>query len=604
MTPVSPTRSPGQPSPASPNPRVESLLSRMTLVEKAAQMAQLDRGAISPDEVARLGIGSVLSGGGGNPSLNTPDGWASMVGAFEDASRSSRLGIPILYGADGVHGHSNVRGSTIFPHNIGLGATDDADLVERVYRATAVEMAATGVRWNFAPTVAVALDPRWGRTYESFGDDPVSVARLSGAAVRGLHGNGLADPDSVLACAKHFVGDGGTSWRTVERPDWIDWWDGWGSEWSIDQGDTRCDEQTLRSVHLPPYLSAIEAGALTAMASYSSWNGEKMHGHRWLLTEVLKGEMGFGGVVVSDWLGIDQLDPDPYRCVVTALGAGIDMVMVPFEYERFISSVVAAIESGDLPILRVDDAVRRILEAKHALGILGPEPSERPPVSTIGSTPHRALARQAVAASAVLLADTGGTLPIRTSSVLVAGQGADDIGLQCGGWTIEWTGGVGEITTGTTIVAALRELAPGLEIHHQPEGRFPDKVRAPIGIAVVAEPPYSEGLGDRADLRLPGTDVALVERLRTRVDRLVLVVLSGRPLVLDAVESECDAIIAGWLPGSEGGGIADLLLGRTPFSGRLPRSWPGRDGAERWKRRHGLVGRGIGSGRSESEDSS
>jgi beta-glucosidase len=560
----------------------------MSLTEKAAQMAQVDKGSITPAEVARLGIGSVLSGGGGNPLPNTARSWAGMVDDFETASRSSRLGIPILYGADGVHGHSNVHGATIFPHNIGLGATHDEDLVEQVYRATAVEMAATGARWNFAPTVAVALDPRWGRTYETFGDDPVAVARFGAAAVRGLHGGPTARGSSVLACPKHFAGDGGTGWKTVERPTWIDWWDGWGTEWSIDQGDTVCDGPTMHGTHLSPYTAAIDAGAHAVMASYSSWNGDKLHGHHHLLTGVLKGDMGFGGLVVSDWLGIDQLDPDPYRCVVRSISAGIDMVMIPFEYERFVSNLVHAVEQGDLPLDRIDDAVTRILRAKASIGLLEDDRPVRPDIGEVGSDSHRTLARRAAASSAVLLTGDD-VLPIRSGPILVSGTAADDIGAQCGGWTIHWTGGTGPITEGTSILEALRASAPGVEFVHAADGRHERDATAPIGMVVVAEPPYAEGLGDRADLRLPDEDVELVERLRPRVDRLILVILSGRPLIVDAIEAVCDAIVAAWLPGSEGAGIADVLLGRTTFTGRLPRPWPDAAGHNRWARGHGLT---------------
>jgi beta-glucosidase len=569
--------------------RVAALVRDMSLAEKAAQMAQVDKGSVTPDDVARLGIGSILSGGGGNPDPNTAATWADMVEEFDIASRSSRLGIPILYGSDGVHGHSNVHGATIFPHNIGLGAAGDADLVERIYRATAIEMAATGVRWNFAPTVAVALDPRWGRTYEAFGDDPAAVSPLGAAAIRGLQAG--ADPStSVLACAKHYVGDGGTGWRTVERPTWIDWWDGWGTEWCIDQGDTACDEETLRRVHLAPYVAAIDAGARTVMASYSSWNGDKLHGHHHLLTDVLKGELGFDGFLVSDWLGIDQLDPDPYRCVVTAIGAGIDMVMVPFAYERFISAVVQAVESGDLRMDRIDDAVTRILAVKASIGLLD-TPLERPSLDRVGSTEHRELARSAVAASAVVLKDDSATLPVTAERVLVAGDAADDVGLQCGGWTIEWTGGSGPVTPGTSILTGLRQVAPEIEFTHVRHADTATDTRAPVGIVVVAERPYAEGLGDRGDLGLPDRDIELVERIRARVDSLILVLVSGRPLVIDAIADRCDAIVAAWLPGTEGDGIADVLLGRVDPTGRLPRPWPDAAGAERWGRGHGVTTR-------------
>jgi beta-glucosidase len=581
--------------PKSSRAAASALVGQMTLAEKAAQLAQVDKGAVEPHAVAEHGIGSVLSGGGGNPEPNTPAAWADMVGAFVEASAGSRLGIPVLYGTDAVHGHSNVVGATMFPHNIGLGATGDASLVERVYRATAVETAATGARWDFAPTVAVSIDPRWGRCYEAFGEDPAAVAALGSAAVRGLQGERPDAPGSVVACLKHYVGDGATEWGTASKVAWTDWWNGWGTQWHIDQGDVRLDEATLRAAHLAPYADGVGAGALTVMASYSSWNGEKLHGHRHLLTGVLKRELGFEGFVVSDWMGLDQLDPDPYRCVVTAINAGVDMVMIPFEFERFHRDVIRAVESGDIAADRLDDAVTRIVAVKHVIGLLGPDPVASPALDTVGSAGHRALGRQAAAASAVLLEHAGG-LPLTGGRILVAGDGADDIGLQCGGWTISWQGERGPTTPGTTIIEGLREVLPAAEILHAADGRF--DVEAPVGVAVVAEPPYAEGLGDRGDLRLSEDQAAVVERLRDRVERLVLVVLSGRPLVLGALEERCDAIVAAWLPGTEGAGIADVLTGIRPFSGRLPRRWPAsRDQVEdptgawapRWDRGHGLA---------------
>lgn len=549
----------------------------MSLPEKAGQIAQVEKNSITPDEVASLTIGSVLSGSGGNPEPNDPGNWRTMVEQYLEAANRSRLGIPLLYGTDSVHGHSNVYGATVFPHNIGLGATGDPALVESVHRATALETAATGARWAFAPTVAVALDRRWGRTYESFGNDQVLVSQLGAAAVRGLQGSDLSESGSTLSCLKHFVGDGGTTWDSAAdtRATWIDWWDGWGDGWRIDQGDTRGDEDTLRQVHLAPYRAGLEAGALSVMASYSSWNGEKLHGHHKLLTEVLKGELGFEGFVVSDWLGIAQLHPDSYRCAVEAINAGIDMVMLPFDYRTFIDDVVSATEAGDIDPKRLDDAVIRILTVKHLMGLFDKEPKEPPPIEVVGSMEHRALARTAAAASAVLLKNHRSALPLSGQQIMVAGPGADDVGLQCGGWTIEWQGSPGPITPGTTIVQGLRALMPEAEIRHSPDGRFDDDQGSPIGVVVIAEPPHSEGQGDRSDLRIPAQDVAAIERIRYRVDKLVLVILSGRPLDLGETADRCDAIVAAWLPGTEGSGIADVLTGNQRFTGRLPRPWPG-----------------------------
>ena len=550
------------------------LVREMTLSEKAGQMAQVEKNSVTPDEVAEYAIGSVLSGGGGNPAPNTPENWARMVGDYVEAGRRSRLGIPVLYGVDAVHGHNNVVGATIFPHNIGLGSAGDAELTERVFRAVGSEVAATGVRWSFAPTVAVARDPRWGRTYESFGDDPSLVAELGAAALRGLHRDRLDDAGATLACLKHFVGDGGTAWGSVDRVDWVDWWDTWPKGWQLDQGDTRIDEADLRALHLHPYEVGVAAGALSVMVSLSSWNGKRIHGHSELITGVLKGELGFEGFVVSDWLGISQLDADPYRCVVDAISAGVDMAMIPFDYRLFVTNVITAVEGGDLDLSRVDDAVRRILTAKHALGLFSVDAVPAPPIDIVGSDEHRALAREAAAKSAVLLTDPNGALPMKPGSVLVAGAGAADVGLQCGGWTIEWQGAVGPITPGTTILAGLEQSDAELDLVYRPDGDFEPGLRAPTGIAVIAELPYAEGFGDDENLAIPKSDVDLIETLRQHVDSLVLVVLSGRPLLLDPVIDLCDAVVAAWLPGSEASGIADVLTGAKPFSGRLRRRWP------------------------------
>lgn len=558
------------------------LLEQMTLEEKAGQITQIEKNSISPDDVREYSIGSVLSGGGGNPSPNNPGAWRDMVTSYVDASRRSRLGIPALYGTDAVHGHSNMVDATIFPHQIGLGATGDPALVEQVYRATALETTATGARWIFAPALSVALDARWGRTYESFGDDPDVVSVLGEAAVKGLIGEAPNAPGAALASIKHFVGDGGTSWGSAGPIPWIDFWNDWGDGWQIDQGDTRVDEATLRAVHLEPYRASIAAGALTVMASYSSWNGVKLHGHRYLLTEVLKGELGFEGFVISDWLGLGQLDPDPYMCVVNGLSAGIDMVMVPFDHKEFISTVVKAVEAGDIDPARLDDAVHRVLAVKHAIGLFSDTSADLPSLDIVGSSPHRQLARSAAGASAVLLENGASALPLDKGPVLLGGSGADDIGVQCGGWTIEWQGRPGPTTTGTTILDALR--ASDIDVTSIDEHQLDDDARWPTGVVIVAEPPYAEGNGDSADCALPTADLDAVRMVRSRVDRLVLVVLSGRPVVLDDIIDDCDAIVAAWLPGTEGAGVVDVLAGVRPFVGRLPRPW-----FERWPRGHGLV---------------
>lgn len=543
----------------------------MTLAEKIGQMTQVEKNSITPEEVGAYFIGSVLSGGGGFPPDNTPEGWARMAAEFQQAARSTRLGIPILYGVDAVHGHGNARGATIFPHNIGLGAANDPDLVRRIARATAEEMAATGVHWNFAPVVAVPQDIRWGRTYEGFGEDPALVTRLGVAYQSGLQEAG------VLATPKHFLADGGAAWDTSTT-------NIMNHAYRVDQGDARIDEATLRAIHLPPYQAAIAAGARSIMVSFSSWNGVKMHGHKVLLTDVLKGELGFTGFLVSDWQAIDQLPGDYYADVVASIDAGLDMVMVPYDFKTFIATLTKAVEQGDVPMARIDDAVRRILTVKFELGLFDAPTPANPDLSAFGADEHRALAREAVRKSVVLLQNEGGALPLAKDAplIFVGGQHADDIGLQAGGWTIEWQGKAGAITPGTTILDGIRAaVGPGTAVRFNRFGKFDNTLDAndrpaiaDVGIAIVGEQPYAEGMGDAADLTLSEADQALIERLRQRSRKLVVVLVSGRPLIITEQLPLAAAWVAAWLPGTEGNGVADVLFGDHPFTGKLPYTWP------------------------------
>ncbi len=616
-------------------PDLDRLLEQLTLAEKIGQMTQVEKYSITPDEVAAHGIGSVLSGAGGNPSPNTPETWAEMVWSFKDAALRSRLGIPLLYGVDAVHGHSNVRGATVFPHNIGLGAAGEADLVARVARVTAEELLATGVDWDFAPPVSVPQDIRWGRTLESYSEDVQVVSDLGAAFLRGLQdvdGTGLSHPRAVLGSVKHFLADGGTEWGTAgEHADIADADDPgtvptaeeiseerrrvleehqnefgelyehgiWGQ--SMDQGMTTIDEEELRRVHLAPYVAAIAAGARNIMVSLSSWRGEKLTGHHYLLTEVLKEELGFDGFLVSDWLALEGLHPDYYTSTVTAINAGMDMIMVPHDWRSFIETLTRAVNSGDVPMERIDDAVRRILSVKAELGLFDRAHKDQGRIEAVGSREHRAVAREAVAKSLVLLSNNG-AVPIRPDVDLlyIAGEAADDMGLQCGGWTIEWRGVPGGDIPGTTLLEAVRNaVSSDTEVVFDRVGRFDDRI-AEVGIVVVSEPPYAEMTGDRADLTLPHDDIALIERVRARCHALVLVLYSGRPLLIADQVDQCDAVIAAWLPGSEGGGVADVLFAEVPFNGRLPFTWP-RDNSQvplsalvassappLWPRGHGL----------------
>ena len=579
--------------------KVKDLLAKMTLAEKIGQMTQPEKNSVRPGDVAALALGSVLSGGGGNPTPNTPAAWADMVRAFQDEALSSRLGIPLLYGVDAVHGHNNVRGATIFPHLVSLGAAGDPDLARRVARATAVECAATGVRWDFAPMVAVVQDVRWGRAFEAFGDETALVSELGAAYVRGLQEDdgrpptadgrqtegsgqrsavgGLSAPTAVLATPKHYIGDGATLWGT-SRMEMLD------VKFSIDQGDVREDEAALRRKYLPPYVAALEAGALCVMASFSSWQGVKMHAHHHLLTEVLKDELGFRGFVVSDWMAVDQIDPDFGVAVARAVNAGIDMVMVPYDYPRFMATLTAAVERGDVAQSRIDDAVARILRVKFALGLFERPHTDPALLARVGCPDHRALAREAVRRSVVLLRNKGGALPRRAPGlVLLAGEAGDDIGLQCGGWTIKWQGVSGRAATeGTTILEGLQQTAPpGSRIEFNRFGRFDhvtDAAGAPLtadlGLVVLHEPPYAEGLGDRADLCLSADDVALIERVKARSRQVAVLLVTGRPLIITDALPLADAWLAVWWPGSEGAGVGDVVFGHHPFTGRLPTHWP------------------------------
>jgi beta-glucosidase len=545
--------------------KVEALLGTMTLDEKVGQMTQVDLGAL-PDKsaISTYFLGSVLSGGNSDPPDNSPATWAKTHDECQSWALKTRLKIPMIYGVDAVHGHNNVIGAVIFPHNIGLGASRNPALVEKAERVVAQEIVGTGIRWAFAPCIAVARNERWGRTYESFGESPELVAQMGAAAVRGLQGARLsADPTSALACAKHFLGDGGTTHGK-------------------DQGDTECDEATLRRLHLPGYVAAIKAGGGSIMVSYSSWNGAKMHGNAHLLTDLLKGELGFKGLLVSDWAAIDQLSPDFKHDVEASINAGIDMIMIPNgpdkknNYVEFINDLKALVAEGKVPLARVDDAVRRILRVKIQMGLFEHPYTDPALTPKVGSAEHRAVARECVRGSLVLLKNEKGALPLRKAvkRLHVAGKAADDLGTQCGGWTIEWQGRTGPVVKGgTTLLAAIRNaVAPGTQVTHSPDGT--GAAGADTVVVVVGEKPYAEMMGDKADLSLAPEDLAVIRDAKATGVPVVTVLLSGRPLILgDALEAS-DALVAAWLPGTEGQGVADVLFGDHKPTGKLPHTWP------------------------------
>ena len=548
--------------------RARALVRRMPLAEKIGQMTQADHQFIrDPADIARYFLGSVLNGGDSDPPAgNSLQAWRAMVEADQSLALRTRLHIPLLYGVDAVHGNSNVLGAVIFPHDVGLGATRDPALVRRIARITAEETRAAGANWTFAPCVCVPRDARWGRTYEGYSEDPAVVSLLGAAAVRGLQGRGLRGARDVAATAKHYLGDGGT------RP-------GTGVDHGLDQGDTRADPATLRRIHLAPYRAAVAAGVATIMPSYSSWNGVKVTGDRHLLTDVLKGELGFRGFLISDYAAVNQVHPDYKTAIGMSVNAGIDMVMVPERYRDFIRLLTELVDEGRVPLSRIDDAVTRILRVKLALGLLdrGWHPGAgRALERGFGSAAHRAVARQAVRESLVLLKNARRTLPLSRTArrIHVAGKNADDIGSQSGGWTIFWQGRPGPVTTGgTTILAAIRRaVGAGTQVTYSADGT--GAAGADAVVVVIGETPYAEFKGDRTDLALDSADRAAVANARAAGVPVVVVLVSGRPLILGPVLDQADAFLAAWLPGTEGDGVADVLFGGYAPTGRLPYTWP------------------------------
>lgn len=619
--------------------KVDAILSQMTLAEKVGQMTQVDMRLLdSPQDIQTYHIGSILSGGGSAPKTNTPKGWLDMVNGYQKIAMSNRLGIPLIYGIDAVHGHNNVLGATVFPHNLALGASNDADLVYRVNKATAIEVAATGIHWTFSPCITIPQDARWGRFYEGFGQTTDIVDGLTQAAILGYQDrlSGVQNKQ-VAACAKHFIGDGATVWGTGTRVD--------GKHtYHIDRGDVQLNDKSLREIYLPPYKTAIASDVKTIMASFNSVRGEKCHGNKYLLTDLLKEELGFAGFVVSDWAGIDEIPGDYKSDVINGINAGIDMVMVPGimkgqnqqHYKTFIKLLIDAVNEGSVPMERINDAVRRILKVKMEIGLFDDPLIDDSFLSKIGSSEHRALAREAVQKSAVLLKNEG-TLPFDKSiSITVVGSAANNLGVQNGGWTTDWQGfftpdfhfldynadGVltkaeyntqlekifenkfnpadwvayfseidpdenGKVSpadftafmanrvlqpSGTTILGGIKKVAPSAKITYEPNANtLPE---GDVILAVIGEYPYAEGFGDDADLRLNKADLEVLERANASGNKVVVLLLSGRPLLVHDMEAQWDAFVASFLPGMAGEGIADVLFGDANPKAKLSFTWP------------------------------
>ncbi len=561
-------------------------LNRMSLRQKIGQMTMAERLAVTPEDVKAHALGAVLSGGGSHPGGNAPADWVAMNDQFWQAAvaDADSLGVPILFGIDAVHGHNNVRGATIFPHNIGLGAAGSPQLAAEIARITAKEMRATGLDWNFAPTLAVVGNSQWGRTYESFGCDPQRVAEFGVSYVRAMQDEG------VMACVKHWAGDGGT-------------------QHGMDQGETTLGWEAFEATHVAPYYPALEAGVKSLMVSFNSWNGDKCHGHRFLVTELLKQRLGFEGIVVSDWDGVKYLDDDYGVAVRKCVNAGLDMLMVPEAWRECMDALEAQVRGGHVPMGRIDDAVRRILRTKLRHGLFdAPRPAERSGAgaASFGSQTHRQVAKRAVRASLVLLQNRQRLLPLAPSQrLLVAGKNAHNLGHQCGGWTLSWQGESGNATIdGTTIWEGIRAMAPQAELSADLSGAEADPARHDAALVVIGEKPYAEGFGDirpgdeviqdtgsavrgiinplgpyGRSLELTRThpeDLACIQRIAATGVPVVTLLISGRPLVVNAELDASTAFVVGWLPGSEGQGVAEVLFGHYGFAGRLPLPWPKR----------------------------
>jgi len=548
--------------------RVANLLSHMTLAEKIGQMTLVEKNSIiNTADIATYHLGALLSGAGAKPEENTPAGWKAMIDAYQAVASESRLGIPLLYGVDAIHGHAHVPTATVFPHAIGMGATNNSQLVAAVANATAEELFATGVNWSFSPTLDQPLDIRWGRVYEAFSDDTKIVSTLGVAYLEGLQNNArLPEHIFVLGTPKHYLGLGSMEWGSSLN-----------KNFSIDQGVTPADMELLRSRYLPPFAASVEAGALSIMVGLNTWGDKRMVLQKELLTSILKEELGYKGFLVSDWYGVHEGRRNTFFATVQAVNAGVDMVMLPFDYKTFARHMTLANRLGFISDERIDDAVGRILYAKFALGLFDEERAQLSRAAIPNPT-HQVLARVAVNESLVLLKNEDELLPLspNTALIRVAGSAADNVGRQMGAWTIEWQGIDGNWPEGaTSILAGITErVGPRTTVEYDALGTFEGTKMATVGIAVVGEKPYAEGWGDTEYPILSDEDLLAIKNLQAAAEKVVVVLVSGRPLLIANEVDSFDALVAAWLPGSEGEGVVDGLFGDTPFTGTLPIMWP------------------------------
>ncbi|KAK9078578.1 hypothetical protein SSX86_002635 [Deinandra increscens subsp. villosa] len=556
--------------------RIKDLINRMTLEEKIGQMTQIDRSVASNEVIKNYMIGSVLSGGGSVPAKQaSPFTWIDMVNDFQKGALSTRLGIPMIYGIDAIHGHNSVYKATIFPHNVGLGVTRDPVLVKKIGAATALEVRATGIQYAFTPCIAVCRDPRWGRCYESYSEDP-KIVKLMTEIIPGLQGDipagsrrgvpFVGGPDKIAACAKHYAGDGGTQLGTNE-------------------GDTIIDPKEFFDIHMTAYYDAVVKGVATIMTSYSSWNAVKMHANRLLVTDFLKNRLKFKGFVISDWQGIDKITTPEHAnytySIMAGINAGIDMFMIPHNYTEFIDGLTYLVKNKFIAMSRVDDAVKRILRVKFTMGLFENPLADYSMAKYLGSKEHRELAREAVRKSLVLLKkgkfSTKPLLPLskKASKILVTGSHADNLGYQCGGWTIEWQGLSGDITDGTTILSAVKKTVdPKTQViyNENPSENFVKSYTFDYAIVVVGELPYAETSGDNMNLTIPEPGPTTIKNVCSLV-KCVVVLITGRPVVVQPYIKTIDALVAAWLPGTEGQGVTDVLFGDYGFTGKLAHTW-------------------------------
>jgi beta-glucosidase len=534
---------------------LEEKLASMTLDEKLGQMVQAERYSVDATKVKNTNMGSVLSGGGSHPSPNTVEGWLALTGGLNDGSLSGSAELPLLYGVDAVHGHNNLKGAVLFPHNIALGATHDEDLLERIGKATAIQLKATGVSWDFAPCLAVVQDVRWGRTYESYSEDPQLVSSLGAAFIKGLQS------EKIMATAKHYLADGGTDFDETKN------------NYMLDQGNVTLSEAEIRELHLPPYIAAIEANVLSVMVSFSSIDDDKMHASTYWITDVLKTELGFKGVVVSDWEAIHQLPGSLLNQVSASVNAGVDILMEPNAWRDVLSTLKRAVENDMIPMSRIDDAVMRILYVKDELGL------ENMGSAQLDYEGDKALAREAVAKSQVLLLNKG-VLPLQKEvDILLIGPGADNAGLQNGGWSFSWQGETTGVNfpNATTLLDAFREVADANGGHIYTD--LKDASKADIVVLVLAEVPYAEGIGDTSDLSLTGAlahegNADAIRQAEMTKKPILTLLMTGRPVLIEEYVDKWDAIVASWLFGTEAQGVTDVLYGDVPFTGTLSFTWP------------------------------